>query len=219
MPGFNNIKYSDSERWYNKDVSARFEYVRSVLDFLVDGIEDKQDLNFHLKEALVGGICFSKSTMEVATAWGLHSQFDIVGKIYAHGYYSILDDGGDLHCEGLTLYSSFRNAWNKKLKTEHVEYRVKEDDKKWLALSYEHTIPTSLYIDRLLLLYKRGGLTVQIFRELISKVNVCYMLNIERTIIDKRYRTQMPCGWQWDGDPFARYKACGIEIWGGVGLN
>ena len=218
MPGFNDIKYSDPERWYNKDVSARYEYVRRTLEFLVDGIEDKQDLNFHLKEALVGGICFSYSAMEVAIAWGLHSQFDIVRKIYTNGYYPILDDSGALHCEGLSLYSNFRKAWSKKLKTECIEHRVKKDDKKWLALSYEHTIPTSLYIDRLILLYKSDELTEQRFRKLVSGINVCYMLNVDRATIDKRYRTQMPCGWDWGDNPFARYDACGIKVWKGLNL-
>lgn len=215
MPGFNEVKYTDSNRWYNKTIDARYEYVKKVLDFLVDGIEDREDLNFHLKEALVGGVYFSKSAMDMAVTFGLHNQFDIVKKIYEDGYYSIIEKDGSLNCKGLTLYSNFRKAWGKKLEDGIRKQKIKKDDEEWLSLSYEHVIPTSCYIDRLLELYKCGELDLETFKKMVSCINVCYILSIDKTIIEKKYRSDMPEDWHWGkDDPFARYERSGIAVWG-----
>ena len=30
----------------------------------------------------------------------------------------------------------------------------------------------------------------------------------------KKLKEKMPDGWRWGDDPFARYKKCGIKVWG-----
>ena len=53
----------------------------------------------------------------------------------------------------------------------------------------------------------------------MSCIYICIVTKEENALFGGKLRSDMPLGWQWDGDPFARYKACGIEIWGGVGSN
>ena len=65
MPGFNEHKYTYSNRWYNKDIESRYKYVTKILEYYSkgqfedsekneilcvedDGLFDYEDLDFLL---------------------------------------------------------------------------------------------------------------------------------------------------------------------------
>lgn len=202
----NNInKYCDPQRPYNKNVEGRYNYVWERLRLYKEGIDDNLDLNWNLKDAVVGRINFSKRAMELLLKEKANIPetfaplFDV---IYKTGSYSIIDDKGNLHCEGLRIYNIGTKWWNiSKSATEKIYF--------------EHVIPTNCYLDRLLKLYDHSA-PIDDFVLLMKSIHVCMVLKDEDKKLNHKFRRTMPTGWKWDDDPFARYNVNDIRIWSGL---
>ena len=202
----NNIyKYCDPQRPYNKTVEGRYLYVWERLRLYKDGIDDKLDLNWNLKDAVVGEINFSKKAMELLLKDKAKMPkpyaplFDIIHKT---GRYKIIDDNGDLHCEGLRIYDIGTKWWN----------IGKPDSDK---IYFEHVIPTNCYLDRLLKLYDNSA-SIADFTLLMKSTHACIVLKDEDKRLNQDFRKTMPAGWEWGNDPYARYRANDIAVWLGL---
>lgn len=184
------------ERSYNRNVEARFNYVIKRIELYKSGIDDDKDLEWNIKDALVGEIFFSKEAMKLMPlnfkndeTWG------IIDEIQEHGSYRILGEDGSLCCVGLSIY----------------------DHRKGLV--FEHVIPFSIYCKKLLELYDNSELDVKRFKWLMSQIHVCIVTKEENKRLNKKNLSCMPKNWQWGDNPFARYNACGIEVWKGLGSH
>ena len=50
---------------------------------------------------------------------------------------------------------------------------------------------------------------------MLKDISVCFILKKEdNELNEKKLKEKMPDGWRWGDDPFARYKKCGIKVWG-----
>ncbi len=199
----NNInKYCDPQRPYNKTVEGRYNYVWERIRLYKEGIDDNLDLNWNLKDAIVSKINFSQKAMDLLLkekAQIPETFAPIFDTIYKNGSYNILDDKGDLHCEGLRIYNICTKWWN----------IGKPDTEK---IYFEHVIPTNCYLDRLLLLYDNSA-TIDDFVLLMKNIHVCMVLKEEDKKLNHEFRKTMPRGWKWGDDPYARYRENNIKIW------
>jgi hypothetical protein len=225
MPGFNEHKYTYPNRWYNKDIESRYKYVTKILEYYSndqleddekdeilcvedDGLYDYEDLDFLLKEAFVGSVFFSRSLIEKVREWGLDKR-ECVNALFNRVLgnekcYRILNNDDTLDCEGLRLCNSFRSLWNREKKILN---------KSEMSIRYEHVIPTAFYYRRMFELYKNGLFNSEVFKSMFKDISVCFILKEEDNKLNK-FKDIMPPRWRWGDDPFARYKACGIKVWG-----
>lgn len=193
----NNPKYTSRKKPYNKSVEERYNYVRRILEMYKNyrDVFDGSDLTWFIKDALVGEIHCSKKAMESLTQHISSRISDIqlcvLDEIQEAGSYRILCNQGILRPEGLSIYG------------------------KITGLKFEHVIPNCVYVDKLVELYDNDELDEKQFAWLMSQVHVCYILKEEDDRLnEKKLKEKMPDGWQWGDDPFARYKECGIKVWG-----
>jgi hypothetical protein len=234
MPGFNEHKYTYSNRWYNKDIESRYKYVTKILEYYSkgqfedsekneilciedDGLFDYEDLDFLLKEAFVGSVFFSSSLIEYVKKWGLDkkkSMNALFNRILGEERcYQILNNDDAFDCEGLGLCNSFRRLWNREIKKRSEEKEIQ--NKSEMSLRYEHVIPTAFYYNRIIELYKNGQFDLNVFKSMLKDISVCFILKKEDDELnEKKLKEKMPDGWRWGDDPFARYKKCGIKVWG-----
>jgi len=232
MPGFNEHKYTDPNRWYNKDIESRYKYVTKILEYYSkdkleddekdeilcvedDGLYDYEDLDFLLKEAFVGSVFFSSSLIEYVRKWGLNKR-ECVNALFNRVLgemkcYQILNNDDTFDCEGLGLCNSFRRLWNREIKKRSKE----KENKSEMALRYEHVIPTAFCYKRIFELYKNDQFDLEVFKSMFKDISVCFILKEEdKRLNEKGLKEKMPDKWDWGDDPFARYKKCGIKVWG-----
>lgn len=201
----NNIEkyYKYPERDYNKNIKGRYDYVCVRLKLHKDGIDFDDDLEWNIKDAVVGEINISTAAMNILRSnWNdvrpTGVRDEVLQEICDKGSYKIVDDNGELRCKGLEIYK-ICNSWN--------------SDKTHKKLRFEHVIPYNNYSQRMIALYKKGALGLNVFRTMMERIHVCIVLKNECDRLDKQYKRSMPDGWKWSNDPWARYNACGIDIW------
>ncbi|MBR1550395.1 MAG: hypothetical protein IJ634_07130 [Bacteroidales bacterium] len=174
------------------------------MDLRKEDYIDADDLEYILKDAVVGGVYFSKNAMEMVMREraSIHPLTirPLIREIYETGCFTILDDDGILHCEGLKIDDFFNSS---KFSTR---------------LRFEHVIPYKYYSEEMCRLHDCGLLDTSMFKLCMKSINICIVLAKENSDLDRIYRANMPEGWRWGDNPFARYEKTNIEIWGGVGL-
>ncbi len=183
------------ERNYNRNVEARFDYVIKRIELYKSGIDDYRDLEWNVKDALVGEIFFSEGAMKkLSLKFRNDDIWGIIDEIQEGGSYRILGEDGTLHCVGLSIYNHRK------------------------GLVFEHVIPFSVYCRKLLELYDNNELDVKRYEWLMSQIHVCIVTKNENKCLNQKYLSCMPKDWQWGDNPFARYDACGIKVWKGLKL-
>lgn len=198
----NNVdKYKDSNRWYNRTLEERHQYVVKCFELKKEDFFDDDDLQYVLKDAMVGGVYFSECAMKMVM-----NEKDkihplrvrpLINKIYKEGCFKILREDGSLCCEGLLVDDFFRqSSFSEKLRFEHV-------------------IPYKVFSDELERLYNENKLDRDAFRMFMLSISICIVLKSEDLKLDASYRSCMPTGWKWEDSPFARYERIGIKIWKG----
>ena len=195
--------YKYPERGYNRSIKERYDYVCVRLKLHKDGIDFDDDLEWNIKDAVVGEINISTAAMNLLRSnWSnvcpKYVRDNVLQEIYDKGSYKIVGDNGELRCKGLKIYK-ICNSWNS------VENHKK--------LRFEHVIPYNHYSQRLVELYRKGALGLNVFSFMMERIHVCIVLKDECDRLDEQYKYSMPDGWKWSDDPWARYNACSIDIW------
>lgn len=205
----NNVdKYKNPGKEYNRTLEGRYRYVikwfEIVSELGKDDYIDDDDMEYILKDAMVGGVYFSKAAMEMV----MHNPTlihpirvrPLINKIAKEGRFLILDENDFLHCEGLEIDDFFKQS-----NSNYFHSRLR----------FEHVIPYKFYIDELYRLFKDNAFDLDMFRICMKSINICIVLDTENSRLDKMYKSDMPQGWQWGDEPFARYKEADIKIWSG----
>ncbi len=194
-------KYLDPSRGYNRSLNERYSYIMKRLELYEAGIDDVQDLQWNIKDGMVGAINFTKDAMNLA----MHNRDDIhpikvrpiIEEIYNKGCFKILEDDGSIRCQGLLISSFLDQSFKRQINLEHV-------------------IPYSCYSRELIRLYEADELSIVRFAHIMSNVRICVVTREENSILDRTYKSDMPAGWRWDYsrlEPFARYTNNNIELW------
>lgn len=77
----------------------------------------------------------------------------------------------------------------------------------------EHAVPRALIRDECLRMFDEGGDVEDIKALLLQYLWIVHITKEEADSINARYKMAMPDGWTFgEGDPFARFKAVGIEL-------
>lgn len=201
----NNVeKYKVPDRSYNNRLVDRFNYILKRLELYKEGIDDDNDLEWNIKDGVVGEINFSEEAMKMVinNRNKIHPirTRPIVLEIFEKGCFKIIKDDGTLRCAGLEIADFFAQSRFPK------------------KINLEHAIPYSFYSKELVRLYELGKFDVEQFRHFMSSIHLCVILNDENVLLDKTYKSEMPQGWKWGDDPFARYDKNNIKIWKGRSL-
>lgn len=81
------------------------------------------------------------------------------------------------------------------------------------VLSWEHIVPTSVLVEELLKLDKKGSLSEKKIKEMIKQYGfVCIVTKEESKRLDQKYKATMPHGWKYGDKVCARYDEEGIKI-------
>ena len=201
----NNVdKYKDPGKECNRTLDGRCRYVVKWFELREEDYIDDKDLEYIIKDAVVGGVYFSRDAMEMV----MHKPAlihpmrvrPLIDKIRKEGCFRILDERGILHCEGLEIDDFFGQS-----NPKHFHSRLR----------FEHVIPYKFYIEELFRLFRDQALDLDMFRLCMKSINICIVLDTENEKLDRMYKSDMPQGWQWGDDPFARYKEADIKIWPG----
>ncbi len=200
-PMANNVdKYKNPTRWYNSNVEERYKYVRKRLELYFDGLDDDDDFEWNIKDAVVGAVYFSKQAMNLVIQNRAEIKPQrtrpIIKEIYDNGSYKILCESGRLQCEGLGIDDFFKQS----------KFPQK--------INIEHVIPYKYYGKKLIELFQTNSLNLELFKHFMSCIYICIVTKEENSRFGGKLRSDMPQGWQWGDDPFARYKECGIKVWG-----
>lgn len=177
-------------------------YVARWLDMRQEDYIDDKDLQYVIKDAVVGGVCFSYSAMEIVMREksSIHPLRirPLVDEIYKNGCFRILDERGTIRCEGMEIDDFFKqSSFSKKLR-------------------FEHTVPYAFYVEALDRIHREHKLDTKAFGLCMKSINICIILEEENRKLDSMYKSGMPQGWQWGDDPFVRYRECGIRLWPGL---
>lgn len=77
-------------------------------------------------------------------------------------------------------------------------------------VTWDHTVPTTVLVNRIIKLYDEGLLSVEAYSELVEKYGfVTLITKKENEALNKEHlRQSMPEGWEFglDADPFCRYR-------------
>ena len=201
----NNVdKYKDPGKEYNRTLEGRYRYVIKWFELREENYIDDDDLEYIIKDAVVGGVYFSRDAMEML----MHNPARIhpirvrplINKIVKEGHFLILDENDTLHCEGLEIDDFFSQSNSK-----YFQKRLR----------FEHVIPYKFYIEELYGLFRNNAFDLGMFKSCMKSINVCIVLDTENSRLDKMYKSDMPQGWRWGDEPFARYKEADIKIWSG----
>lgn len=174
--------------WYNDTDEERYDHICKKLDAFVSKEDDYNDLNWHLKNAVIGKIYISQNVKDLGDeAWIIKpSSSDRLHEILTE-----IDTNGCADWHYIDL-------------------------KKWLngrAVRFEHVIPCKVYIQKMIELFKAKQFTLNEFKKLREKLNICIVTLDEDQSLDRQFRYSMPKGWDWDtGDPWARYNSVASPI-------
>ena len=199
----NNVdKYKDPGKGYNRTLEGRYRYVVKWFELREEDYIDDKDLEYIIKDAVVGGVYFSRDAMEMVmhNPALIHPLWvrPLIDKIFKEGCFRILDERGAFHCEGLEIDDFFKQSNSKYF---HSRFR------------FEHVVPYNFYFKELYKMFRDQTLDLDMFRLCMKSINICIVLDTENEKLDGMYKSDMPHGWQWGDDPFARYKEADIKIW------
>lgn len=190
--------------WHNEPDCKRLEHVIAALERYNNGNSDDydyRDLVWHIKNAVIGNIYFSEEVARFVDeeiywpGWKKNTQKD-----YCVWIKRILD--GNTTKEDGTFDESL--------------LKIRE----YLGIScgnlrFEHIIPAKVYVPRLIDLHKNKSLDSESFKDFRDKIRVCIVTkDQDDSLNEKHLRQDMPHGWDWSKDIFARYKQAKIEIHG-----
>ncbi len=219
----NNIKkyYKDPNLVFNRGLGERCKYVVKRIELYKAGYDFDDDLEWNIKDAVVGEVDFSEEAMILmlkhrSSIYPLKVRTQVFRVIYEEGCFKIIKDDGGLNCGGLSIYE-LCGKWNSKWKKWNEEHK-NDNEKHVPLLHFEHVIPYSVYCKKLLELYDNNELDVKRYEWLMSQIHVCIVTKNENECLNQKYLSCMPKDWQWGDNPFARYDACGIKVWKGLKL-
>lgn len=171
--------------WYNDTPKERFEHVKEYVNRFINGVEDKKDLEWNVKNAILNRVYFSEDGAKYFLETKKNSKRfkEIQEQLSKDGYLS-----------------------NKFLDTrKYTAGKAK--------LWFEHMVPWRLVMEKLVNYTKNNELTFEKFEELRSKLNICVVTREENRKLDK-FKSSMPDDIDWEkGDEFARYNKIGIKIY------
>lgn len=222
----NNIKkyYKDPNLVFNRGLGERCKYVVKRIELYKAGYDFDDDLEWNIKDAVVGEVDFSEEAMNLmlkhrSSIYPLKVRTQVFRVIYEEGCFKIIKDDGGLNCGGLSIYE-LCGKWNSKWKKWNEEHK-NDNEKHVPLLRFEHVIPYKFYKEHLIKVYEAGGNTIDcgLFKDIMSKIHVCVVLEGESRELDRKFKSDMPKDWQWGDNPFARYDECDIKVWKGLGLQ
>lgn len=175
--------------WYSDTDQQRYEHICTELDRYVQGCYDYRDLQWHIQSAVIGHLYVSKDVVALdASAWKT------------------------MNAECKTILNDIKT--NHKTSSKNLVLHEYCNGK---LVSFDHTVPTKVYLIRMIDLYKTGLFTFDKFIQLRSKLNVCIItIDENNRLNDAKLKQSMPSSSDWEnvsGDEFARYKTVSIDLY------
>ena len=199
-----NKKNGDSKgsgSWYNDTEEERFNHIKRDLYRYCynDKDYDFLDLQWHIKNAVIGDIFFSEEVYK-----------GIIKGEYLKKYYEKKTDRGFI-IQGIIE----RNT--RKSDGSFDEKFLEIQKFKGGGLIFEHVVPTKLYVDELIRAYKDEKFDIDYFRNFRNNIFVCIVTKGEDSRLNRnKLREKMPDGvvWKPGENTFARYEKADIKIHG-----
>ena len=196
-----------SGSWHNEPVQTRFEHIKRELSRYCDSKDDYDflDLVWHIKNAVIGDIYFSKEVYD-----GIKDPS--IG--YWKKYYNTNSEQDKI----------IQRIMNRKTSQNNGDFdEICLEIKKWMGkkesngkLVFEHIVPANLYIEELIRAYDKKEFNLNYFKDFRKKICVCIVTKDEDDLLNQKHlRESMPKGKEdWKSNPFARYDEVGIKIYG-----
>lgn len=175
--------------WYSDTDQQRYEHICTELDRYVQGCYDYRDLQWHIQSAVIGHLYVSKDVVDLgASAWKT------------------------MNAECKTILNDIKT--NHKTSSKNLVLHEYCNGK---LVTFDHAVPTKVYLIRMIDLYKTGLFTFDKFIQLRSKLDVCIITIDENNRLNvAKLKQSMPPSSDWEnvpGDEFARYDAVGINLY------
>ena len=197
-----NKKNGDSKgsgSWYNDTEEERFNHIKRDLSRYCDNDKDYDflDLQWHIKNAVIGDIFFSEEVYK-----------GIISGKYLNKYYGKETDRG-------FIVKNIIEGNTHKPEGPFDEKYLEIQKFKGGGLIFEHVVPTKLYVDELIRAYKEGKFNKEYFTKFRKNIFVCIVTKEEDSRLNRnKLREKMPSGIKWEPgeNTFARYDYDKVSI-------
>ena len=196
-----NGERKGSGSWYNDTEKERFNHIKRDLYRYCynDKDYDFLDLQWHIKNAVIGDIFFSEEVYN-----------GINNREYLNKYFGKNTDSG-------SIVKGILEGKTRKSDGSFDEKFLEIQKFKGGGLIFEHVVPTKLYVDELIRAYKDKKFNEDYFTKFRKNIFVCIVTKEEDSRLNRnKLREKMPSGIKWEPgkNTFARYEKVGIKIHG-----
>ena len=186
--------------WSNDNIKKRITHIEGALKAYRMGILDDADLTYVIKNALVSKIHISVAAKKILDQSPLGTLSDVYQKLVTNMVAGTPYHGLDLQDTAPLLHSGY--------------FDICKVVDRGLGVRLEHVVPGSLYLEAIKNEYYSSTFRNS-FKSYFDCISICIVTVEEAKKLDASgLRNQMPeYVTDFRQDPYARYKAEGIDIW------
>lgn len=190
----NRKKFYSDGLWGKDTLQDRYQHVMGALEAYRHQILDDQDLVFVIKNAFVSKIYVSEGVAKAYPA--PQPVFGNLSGLYGQLLKNHVLDLQDTQPQLNTEY----------MKICELGTKVSGQPK----IRVEHVVPADVFLKDV-----KQIATFNDFKKIFDAVSICLVTEIEAKQLDANHlRNSMPKGVDYKQDPFARYKAAGVIVYG-----